>query len=72
MKKFIIITTIVVTIVTIALIAIYDLEAALTALLIPIVIGMIALTIGTICNGIFQIKAEVERQRRIKRKQKNN
>jgi hypothetical protein len=70
MKKFIIITTIVITIVTIALIAIYDLEAALTALLVPILIGLIVLTVGTIWNGIVQIKTEVERRKRAKRKQK--
>ena len=64
MKKIIIVSTIITSVLSIVLIAIYNLEAALTALLIPIVIGMIALTIGTICNGIFQIKAEVNRRKR--------
>ena len=70
MKKFIIVSTIITTIVTIALIAIYDLEIALTAILIPILIGIIVLTIGTVWNGVVQIKAEVERRRRIKKKEK--
>lgn len=64
MKKIIIISIAIASVLVIALIAIYNLEIALTVLLIPIVIGMIALTIGTICNGIFQIKEEVNRRKR--------
>lgn len=70
MKNTIIIVTIITTLLTIALIAIYDLEAALTAILIPILIGLIVLTVGTIWNGVVQIKAEVERRKRIKKKEK--
>ena len=64
MKKIIIISAIAATALAIALIAIYDLETALTVILIPIVIGMVALTIGSICNGVIQIKEEANRRKR--------
>lgn len=69
MKKIIITSAIIATILTIASIAIYDLEIALTIFLSIVLIGLIALTIGSIWNGIVEVKAEIKRRREMKRKQ---
>jgi predicted membrane channel-forming protein YqfA (hemolysin III family) len=70
MKKIIITSTIIATILTIALVALHDAETALTMILTPILIGLIALLIGSIWNGVVEIKEEIERRQRAKRKQR--
>lgn len=67
MKKTIITSAIIATLLTVVLIAIYDLKTALTILLMPVLIGMVTLTIGTIWNGAVEIKADIKRRKRAKK-----
>ena len=70
MKKIIIISSVIATILTIALIAIYDVELALTIALIPILIGLIILTIAEICYGVKGISNSYAIAQEKRRKQK--
>lgn len=67
MKKIIITSAIIATILALALIALYDLEVVLTILLTCILIGLVASIIAMTWNGIAEIKAEIERRREAKR-----
>ena len=67
MKKIIITSAIIATILALALIALYDLEVVLTILLTCILIGLVASIIAMTWNGIVEIKAEIERRREAKR-----
>lgn len=71
MKKIIITSSIIATVLALVLIAIFDVELALTITLIPILIGLIVLTIAEICYGVkgisnsYAIAQEKRRKQRI-------
>ena len=67
-KKMIVISSVIATILTIILFAIYDLEATLVFILSITLIVLIAMVIGSIWNGVVEIKNEVK----IIKERKNN
>lgn len=69
MKKIIITSAIVATILALLAIALCDLEVFLNTVLIAVLVALLAAVIAMAWNGFVEIKAEVERRKRIKRQQ---
>jgi hypothetical protein len=67
MKKVIITSIAVATLLTVVLVALHDAETALTVLLMPVLIGLIALLICGILKGISEIKSEIKFRKELKK-----